>query len=60
MTVTLGLLGDINIDIAMNLTRDVLDDYVPTFIQNLQVRKIFCNEKKFTKISLLEDKIEQT
>ena len=33
-----GTIVDINIDITM-ITEDVLDDYVPTFIQNLQVQK---------------------
>ena len=35
-----GTIDDINIDIAMNLTDNVLqNDYIPHFIQNLQMQE---------------------
>ncbi len=50
-------IDDINVDIAMNLTEDMLDEYIPHFIQNLQMQKELY-ETHGGLISLLEDRFE--
>lgn len=51
-------IADINVDIAMNLTEDMLDEYIPHFIQNLQMQKELY-ETHGGLISLLEDRFEE-